>query len=147
MKLFVTIKASENGPEPLIETRIATSPELATGHLLELFGESAEDTITILKGREDELFAEPSPDDPWDLADRLSLDEGPWFFVEEHELAEVMPLPPFMTIHGDAAELQKHVKDQAAAAAFTHSSYADKCKRRRTDGPTPCLCCPGECTG
>jgi hypothetical protein len=25
--------------------------------------------------------------------------------------------------------------------------YAAKCKRRRTDGPTPCLCCPGECTG
>lgn len=25
--------------------------------------------------------------------------------------------------------------------------YAAKCKRRRSDGPTPCLCCPGECTG
>lgn len=25
--------------------------------------------------------------------------------------------------------------------------YASKCKRRRADGPTPCLCCPGECYG
>lgn len=27
------------------------------------------------------------------------------------------------------------------------SPYAAKCKRRRTDGPTPCLCCSGECVG
>lgn len=26
-------------------------------------------------------------------------------------------------------------------------NYMDKCKRRRTDGPTPCWCCPGECIG
>lgn len=26
-------------------------------------------------------------------------------------------------------------------------SFREKCKRRRTDGPTPCLCCPGECRG
>lgn len=25
--------------------------------------------------------------------------------------------------------------------------YAEKCKRRRADGSTPCLCCPGECVG
>lgn len=25
--------------------------------------------------------------------------------------------------------------------------YAAKCKRRRDDGPTPCLCCPDECAG
>lgn len=29
----------------------------------------------------------------------------------------------------------------------TSSPYAAKCKRRRTDGPTPCLCCPQECVG
>lgn len=27
------------------------------------------------------------------------------------------------------------------------SPYLAKCKRLRTDGPTPCLCCPGECVG
>lgn len=27
------------------------------------------------------------------------------------------------------------------------SIYMAKCKRRRTDGPTPCYCCPGECVG
>lgn len=26
-------------------------------------------------------------------------------------------------------------------------TYRDKCKRLRTDGPTPCLCCPDECVG
>lgn len=26
-------------------------------------------------------------------------------------------------------------------------SFAEKCKRRRTDGTTPCLCCSGECQG
>lgn len=26
-------------------------------------------------------------------------------------------------------------------------NYRDKCKRRRSDGPTPCLCCPGACYG
>jgi len=26
-------------------------------------------------------------------------------------------------------------------------SYRDKCKRLRLDGPTPCLCCEGECVG
>lgn len=24
-------------------------------------------------------------------------------------------------------------------------TYMDKCKRRRPNGPTPCLCCPAEC--
>lgn len=27
------------------------------------------------------------------------------------------------------------------------SPFLAKCKRLRTDGPTPCLCCPGECVG
>jgi hypothetical protein len=27
------------------------------------------------------------------------------------------------------------------------SPYLAKCKRLRTDGPTPCLCCPTECVG
>jgi hypothetical protein len=27
------------------------------------------------------------------------------------------------------------------------SPYMSKCKRFRTDGPTPCLCCEGECYG
>jgi hypothetical protein len=27
------------------------------------------------------------------------------------------------------------------------SPYFEKCKRLRTDGPTPCLCCPAECVG
>lgn len=27
------------------------------------------------------------------------------------------------------------------------SPYMAKCKRIRTDGPTPCYCCPGECVG
>lgn len=27
------------------------------------------------------------------------------------------------------------------------SHFMAKCKRRRTDGPTPCLCCPDECVG
>ena len=26
-------------------------------------------------------------------------------------------------------------------------TFREKCKRFRTDGPTPCLCCPGECVG
>lgn len=26
-------------------------------------------------------------------------------------------------------------------------NYEAKCKRRRAHGPTPCLCCPGECVG
>jgi hypothetical protein len=25
--------------------------------------------------------------------------------------------------------------------------YREKCKRFRTDGPTPCLCCPDKCVG
>lgn len=25
--------------------------------------------------------------------------------------------------------------------------YMEKCKRLRTDGPTPCFCCEGECWG
>lgn len=29
----------------------------------------------------------------------------------------------------------------------TASPYLHKCKRRRLDGPTPCLCCKGECIG
>lgn len=28
-----------------------------------------------------------------------------------------------------------------------HPDYASKCKRRRLNGPTPCLCCEGECVG
>jgi hypothetical protein len=28
-----------------------------------------------------------------------------------------------------------------------NASYRSKCKRLRTDGPTPCLCCEGECMG
>lgn len=27
------------------------------------------------------------------------------------------------------------------------SPYLAKCRRLRLDGPTPCLCCPGECIG
>lgn len=26
-------------------------------------------------------------------------------------------------------------------------SFEQKCKRKRADGPTPCLMCPGECVG
>lgn len=31
--------------------------------------------------------------------------------------------------------------------ATQRSPYLAKCKRLRTDGPTPCLCCPGKCVG
>lgn len=31
--------------------------------------------------------------------------------------------------------------------SFPVVTHRDKCRRRRTDGPTPCLCCPGECVG
>lgn len=34
-----------------------------------------------------------------------------------------------------------------AALVKPEGFYRDKCKRLRFDGPTPCLCCPGECTG
>lgn len=29
----------------------------------------------------------------------------------------------------------------------TPPSFEEKCKRKRADGPTPCLCCAEECTG
>lgn len=35
----------------------------------------------------------------------------------------------------------------AGAQISGESPYMRKCKRRRTDGPTPCLCCEGECIG
>lgn len=34
-----------------------------------------------------------------------------------------------------------------SALAAPNSGYRAKCKRLRLDGPTPCLCCEGECRG
>lgn len=39
------------------------------------------------------------------------------------------------------SDKMEHIRSQQ------HSPYLAKCKRLRTDGPTPCLCCPGECVG
>jgi hypothetical protein len=51
-----------------------------------------------------------------------------------------------------AASLSASIADwiaweRARAEKWRRMSFMDKCKRRRSDGPTPCLCCKGECKG
>lgn len=46
------------------------------------------------------------------------------------------------------AELRQQDGWMPATFVTDKIDYAAKCKRRRTYGPTPCLCCPGgECVG
>ena len=78
MKLLVCVKVVEgDGPEPICETRIATSERDACLKLLELWDDN------------------PWEEDwnPFSLAKTISGD-GRFFYVEEHE-AQVVPMSPF----------------------------------------------------
>lgn len=40
-----------------------------------------------------------------------------------------------------------NVLKEATKIVPAEQSFPEKCKRRRADGPTPCLMCEGECSG